>query len=85
MRTRLFDACTESDKEERMWLAWEVMNCVLKDSGRKVYVCKAKRIKSCTAVLPDSVMQIYAQYLSIVDSQCLQSDSPVLIIMYFHE
>ena len=46
-----------------MWLAWEVMNCVLKDSGRKVYVCKAKRIKSCTAVLPDSVMQIYAQYL----------------------
>lgn len=68
-----------------MWLAWEVMNCVLKDSGRKVYVCKAKRIKSCTGILPDSVMQIYAQYLSLVDTQCLYNDAPVVNFLYIHE
>lgn len=60
-----------------MWLAWSLMNCVLKDSGRKGYVCNARSIKRCTSALPDSMMSIYTQYLNEMDTKCYFKDVKV--------
>ena len=62
-----------------MWLAWSLMNCVLKDSGRTGYVCNARSIKRCTSALPDSMMSIYTQYLNEMDTKCYFKDVKVRI------
>lgn len=60
-----------------MRFAWDVMNCFLDDAGRKRYICKAKMIKTCTSKLPDSVLQIYTQFVNHADSICFYQEFQV--------
>ncbi|KAK8805266.1 hypothetical protein WA588_000206 [Blastocystis sp. NMH] len=53
-----------------MVFAWNVMNCVLEDAGRKKYVCKARSVRTCTSLLPDSILPIYTQFLNHADTVC---------------
>lgn len=67
---RLESSCDKEDRETRMTFAWSVMNCVLEDAGRKKYVCKARSVRTCTSLLPDSILPIYTQFLSHADTIC---------------
>ena len=60
-----------------MRFAWDVMNCFLDDAGRKQYICKAKKIRTCTSKLPDSVLQIYTQFINHADSICFYQEFQV--------
>lgn len=67
-------SCDEANKESRLRFAWDVMNCFLDDAGRKKFICKAKKIKTCTSLLPDSALQIYTQFVNHADSICFYQE-----------
>lgn len=70
--------CSTENIENKMWFAWDWMNCVYEDIGKKKYICKSKYIKLCTSKLPDSILQVYTQYLNSIDDKCFYYDLSVL-------
>ena len=62
------------DKEQKMRFVWDVMNCYLDDTRSKKYLCKAKKIKTCTSMLPDSILQIYTQFMNHADDICFYQE-----------
>lgn len=66
-----------------MWFAWDLMNCVFEDIGKKKYICKSKYIKLCTSKLPDSILQVYTQYLNSIDEKCFYYDLSVFNFNFY--
>lgn len=67
-----------------MIFAWSVMNCVLEDAGRKKFVCKARSVRTCTSLLPDSILPIYTQFLNHADTICFYQKFHVTSVLGIH-
>ena len=65
-----------------MRFVWDVMNCYLDDTRSKRYLCKAKKIKTCTSMLPDSILQIYTQFMNHADDICFYQEFKVDFVDY---